>query len=134
MKIFLLLLVLTTVSCYRKPADDHKKMELLANRTCRAISIRQQRFALANQMRFAQDTLFKTKNKNDSARLKKELEKFSKQKNILLKESLALADTIRRQLDTIMPFTDKPAQKRFTAELDSLLAKKGCMATRNNVK
>lgn len=75
------------------------------------------------------DTLAHTKSKSDSVRLQSDLNKYSKQKDTLLKESLSLADTIHRQLDSIMPYTDKVAQKRFTAKLNALLSKKGCMVT-----
>ena len=131
MRVLLFLILLTVVSCNHPGGNNYNyyKMNLFADRTCRAISIRQQRFALANKIRFTQDTIAETKNKSDSVRLKTELAIFAKQKAVLLKESLALADTIRRQLDSIMPFTDKAAQKRFTAQLDSLLAKKGCATT-----
>ena len=101
-------------------------MELLADRSCRAISIRKERFKTADRIRYAQDTLLHTKSKADSGRLQKRLTGLLKEKGILLKESLALADTIRMQLDTLMPFTDKAAQQRFTSSLNSLLKKKGC--------
>ncbi|MEO6849000.1 MAG: hypothetical protein ABI203_02895 [Mucilaginibacter sp.] len=126
MKVILFLVLLTAVACSNPVNNKDGRINLLADRTCRAITIRQQRFDLANKIRFAQDTLSKTKDENDSLRLKSELDNFAEQKGTLLKESLALADTIRLQLDSIMPYTDKAAQKRFTHSLDSLLAKKGC--------
>lgn len=101
-------------------------MNRLADRTCRAISIRQQRFDLANKIRFAQDTLALSKNKNDSIRLQNCLKLYLNQKDALLTSSLQLADTIRRQLDSLVPYTDQAAQKRFKARLDSLLKRKGC--------
>lgn len=119
-------LLLAFCSCHRQAFEDKAKMELLADRTCRAISIRKERFAAADQIRFANDTLLHTKSKTDSARLQQRLAGLLKQKAILLKESLALADTIRLQLDSLMPYTDKDAQQRFTSSLNSLLAKKGC--------
>jgi uncharacterized membrane protein len=126
MRNWLFVVFLAAAACNR-PVSHDQKMVLLADRTCRAIGIRQQRFALADQIRFAEDTLFKTKSKSDSARLTAELAHFAGQRADLLKKSLALADTIRSQLDSIMPFTDKVAQQRFTRKLDSLLARKGCM-------
>lgn len=131
MRTFLILLLFFAVSCGRHASSD-TKIELLADRTCRAIHIRQQRFALADQIRFVQDTLFNIKNKNDTIRLRNSLDDLLRQKNILLKESLALADTIRAQLDSIMPYTNKAAQQHFTAKLDSLLAKKGCRITHSD--
>lgn len=121
--------ILMSCNNHLSSQNNDSKMELLANRSCRAISIRQQRFALADKIRFAMDTLAHTKSKSDSVRLQSDLNKYSKQKDTLLKESLSLADTIHRQLDSIMPYTDKVAQKRFTAKLNALLSKKGCMVT-----
>jgi hypothetical protein len=118
--------LLLIVSCSQSSKNNDSAVNLLADRSCRAISIRQQRFELANKIRFAQDTLAQAKNKNDSRRLGNELKLYFSQKDVLLKESLCLADTIRKQLDSLVPYTDKAAQKRFTARVDSLLAKKGC--------
>ena len=121
------LLLVIIFSCNKPASDKKEKLEQLADRTCRAIGIRQQRFTLANQIRFTQDTLSATKSKADSDRLQKRLAIYFKEKDVLLKESLALADTIRLQLDSVMPYSNKTAQNHFTASLDSLLAKKGCL-------
>lgn len=126
-KLFYCVLLAACCACNRPATVDNKaKLEQLADRSCRAISIRKQRFLLADQIRFAQDTLLQTKSKADSDRLQVRLKIYLTQKPELLKQSLALADTIHRQLDSLMPYTDKVAQKRFTKSLDSLLAKKGC--------
>ncbi|MDB5133122.1 MAG: hypothetical protein JWR02_2871 [Mucilaginibacter sp.] len=130
MKYFLFILVFAGVcSCKTKssPAQVNKaKLEQLADRSCRATSIREQRYALADKIRFTQDSLSKTKNRAGSQSLQSRLNGYLKQKEILLKTSLALADTIRMQLDSLLPYSDKAAQKRFTASLDSILKSKGC--------
>lgn len=125
-KISFCFLLAVFCSCNKSVPDNHKKLENLADNTCRAIDYRKQRYSVANQIRFAQDTLMQTKSKVDSDRLQKRLQMLSGKKSILLKESLSLADTIRLQLDSLMPYTDKQAQKRFTVSLDSILAKRGC--------
>src|ERR1700761_2938595 len=103
MRIILLMLLIAVVSCNKATSNKDAKMNLLADRTCRAISIRQERFALANKIRFAQDTLSQTKNKSDSIRLQARLKIYLNEKPILLKESLSLADTIHKQLDSLIP-------------------------------
>jgi hypothetical protein len=124
-----LLLVMIAFSCHKPvAAANNAKLDELADRTCQAISIRQQRFALANKIRFTQDSLTNLKLKGDSRRLQARLKDYMLLKDSLLKSSLAMADNIRLQLDSLVPYGDKGAQKRFTATLDSLLAKKGCMA------
>ncbi len=125
-KILFFIVPMALFACSKPVPDNHEKLEQLADRTCRAIDYRKERFACADQIRFAQDTLGQAKNKVDSDRLNKRLEVLLKEKTVILNKSLALADTIKRQLDSLMPFTDKVAQKRFTAQLDSLLTKKGC--------
>ncbi|MDB5122581.1 MAG: hypothetical protein JWP94_710 [Mucilaginibacter sp.] len=129
MKYFLLVLMLTAIySCNTKSTKqvNKERLEKLADRSCRATSIRKQRFVLADNIRFMQDSLSKAKNKADSARFQSRLAEYLKQKDILLKTSLALADTIRMQLDSLLPYSDKAAQKQFTASLDSILRSKGC--------
>jgi hypothetical protein len=129
MKYFLFILMLTGIySCNTKSTKqvNKERLEKLADRSCRATSIRKQRFVLADNIRFTQDSLSKAKNKADSTLFQGRLAEYLKQKDILLKTSLALADTIRMQLDSILPYSDKTAQKRFTASLDSILRSKGC--------
>lgn len=132
MRLLFCCLVAMIISC-NKPlpenADKNNRLDLLADRSCRAISIRQQRFALANKIRFASDTMATLKGKNDTMRLHNELQICLRQKDSLLKASLALADTIRMQLDSMMPYSDKAAQKQFTAKLDSTLKTRGCEVT-----
>lgn len=129
MKYILFILILAGVcSCNTKSSTkvSHAKLEQLADRSCRATVIRQQRYALADNIRFTQDSLAKAKDKAESQRLQGRLNEYLKQKGILLKTSLALADTIRMQLDSLLPYSDKAAQHRFTASLDSILRSKGC--------
>jgi len=132
MRLLFCCLVAMVISCNKptpKNVGKANRLDLLADRSCRAISIRQQRFALANKIRFATDTLASLKGKADTMRLHNKLQVCLGQKDSLLKASLALADTIRMQLDSMMPYSDKPAQKRFTAKLDSIIKAKGCEVT-----
>ncbi|MDF2432476.1 MAG: hypothetical protein JWP44_2107 [Mucilaginibacter sp.] len=129
-----LLMAMIICSCHQRDSFTHHdavihnaKLDQLAERTCRAIIIRQQRFALANNIRFTQDSLTSVNFRSDSHRLQDRLKKYMRQKDSLLKASLSLADNIRLQLDSLIPYGDKGAQKRFTITLDSLLVKKGCM-------
>jgi hypothetical protein len=123
---FYWLLVVACSACNKPVPDNHKKLEQLADKTCRAIDYRKQRFSLANQIRFAEDTLMQTKSKIDSDRLNKRLAVLAKEKETVLEKSLSLSDSIRMQLDSLIPYTNKDAQKRFTGELNRLLAQKGC--------
>lgn len=126
-KLFYCSCLVVFCACNNSPKIDTKaKLEQLADRSCRAIGIRKQRYMLADQIRFTQDTIMQTKNKVESERLQKKLKIYLEQKPKLLRASLLLADTIKRQIDSIFPFTDKIARNKFTSSLDSILVKKGC--------
>lgn len=100
----------------------------MANLECRAVAMREQRFALANQMRFAQDTLAVTKSSSDSQRLANEILIFTHEKNSLLQRSLQLADSIHLQLDSLRKFvfTDINEKKQFDEKLSEALKIRGC--------
>lgn len=123
-------LLLLASACQRSESNRNSaRLELLASRSCRAESIREQRFTLANQIRFADDSIAKTKDPATRQRLEKEMKGYLLRKDSLLKHSLSLADTIRIQLDSLMPAGDKAAQKAFGRTLDSLMKAKGCRVT-----
>lgn len=119
-------LLLSIVACSPSQEKNNNKLglEQLAERSVRAMNIRSQRYTLADKIRFVQDSIAGAANGSIKERLQAELNGYLKQKDSLLKQSLALADTIRLELDTIMPDHDKTAQKRFNHELDSLIKEK----------
>ncbi|MBS1525046.1 MAG: hypothetical protein JST19_05320 [Bacteroidetes bacterium] len=124
------LVLAAIVACNKpSPAGNNSKLDQLADRTCRAMHIRQQRYALADKIRFADDTLGVVKDEKTRVRLQNSMKIYLIQKDSLLKLSLALADTIQRQLDSLTPYTNKDARKQFNADLNRLLAKKGCPVT-----
>ena len=71
------LIVLFTFSCQKHKSDIKDLVNQFADLECRAIALREQRFDLANQMRFTQDTLLLTTGKGDTTRLKVKLDSFS---------------------------------------------------------
>ncbi len=114
-------------SCNQSSKLD-EKVNYIANLECRAVAMREQRFALANELRFAQDTLLIAKSSSDSQRLTKNIQIFTKEKGNLLKQSLQLADSIHLQLDSLRKFvfTDKNDKKQFEEKLEKELQKRGC--------
>jgi len=100
----------------------------LANIECRAFALRNQRFELANKMRFMQDSLAGMKLPEDSAKIQQDLAKLNVKKDSILTASLHLADSIKIQLDFVMThyLTDKEKEQEFNRELDALLTKNGC--------
>ena len=115
------------LSCNRQSKLD-EKASYIAGLECRAISLRQQRFALANQLRFAQDSLQQLKVGDDSTKLTKEIHVFTNEKDKLLQQSLQLADTIHLSLDSLRKFvfTGNDDKKVFDEKLKAVLTKNGC--------
>ena len=132
MKIFPigLLLILPILGCHKpNAAVNEHGIELLASRSFRAINLRQQRYDLADKMRFAQEAMGGKANQNVKDSINRDLQIYSQQKARLLKESLALADTIRLQADSLMLYTNKTTQKIFKHKLDSIIRQKSNLKT-----
>jgi len=125
-KLCLVFLLFILFSCHTLKKDYQKSLNFLAVKTCKAITIRKQRFALADEIRFIQDTLATTKNSHKSVILKDKLSRLLKYKDKIIQQSLLLADTIRVKLDSMNSFYDKAEMKHFNSSLDSILTKKNC--------
>lgn len=124
---FVVFLFFYLTSCHRQNVMD-EKANYIAGLECRAVLLREQRFALANQLRFAQDTLLQKKGSYDTIRLVQKIESFKKTKVRLLQESLQLADTIHLALDSIrkFAFTGNDDKRFFDLKLQEALRKRGC--------
>ncbi len=97
----------------------------LADVECQAIQLREQRFQLANTIRFTQDSLLKSG--SDSLTWVKKLQQLDAEKQMLLAKSLQLADTITRKTNAALGnLSDKEKQQAFSAMLDEALKKRGC--------
>ena len=115
------------ISCGPSKILDKKANEI-AGLECRAISLREQRFALANQFRFTQDSLLHLTSSADSAHLIQEISVYTSEKNKLLQQSLQLADTIHLALDSLRKyvFTSPDDKKLFDQKLKNALKERGC--------
>lgn len=105
--------------CASGPGDAD--VERLAEMEVRAITLREQRFALANEIRFTQDTLLRTDSGDArAAELEAKLKVFAARKDSLLVASLALADTIKQNLDSIIDPDRYSREEReaFNAQLN----------------
>lgn len=131
MKYFLLILLFAT-SCEsgKKKIDFSGMAQLTADIECRAISIREKRFKLANEIRFTQDTLLLTKN-TDSLRLKLNLARLNGDKEVVMSQSQLMADSIKNLIDSLSKnfLTDPASKKQFNDSLNLILAMKGCLNT-----
>lgn len=88
--------------------------------------MRNQRFELADKIRFTQDTLLNSA--GDTLVLNKKLLAMDAEKQALLDKSIRLADTIGKKTAILMRdyFTDKKKEIEFYRLLEIALKKKGC--------
>ena len=129
MRYFLLILLFAS-SCKseKKKVDFSGMAQSIADIECRAISIREKRFELANDIRFIQDTLLVTKN-IDSVRLKLKFAYLNNERETIISKSQLMADTIKNLIDSLSKnyLIDPASKKQFNDSLNAILAKRGCI-------
>jgi hypothetical protein len=127
-KCWLAIITLIFFSCNDTFPEKAKMVKSLADLECRAIELKNKRFQLADNIRFAQDTLLHFKSTTDTILLELRLKEWDIQKLLLVNKSLALADSIKLQMEIIMSryFTDKKKEQEFNVLLDAALKKNGC--------
>ena len=128
MKTIVCLSIVVMLSCNNKPTNQ-QVVQQFANLECRAIQLRKQRFALANTIRNKEDSISMVTDPVEKLKLKNELLKLSDQKQQLVNESLALADSIKPKLDKMMQenFTTIQQKQEFSHLLNEELKRKGCV-------
>lgn len=124
------IIVVSLFSCQSHKPDLKTAVDKFADLECRAMHLREKRFALANDIRFTQDTLLHSTDNADTTRLKLQIETFNKQKDVLLKQSLSLADTIHNELNDLMKnkLTNQSEKAGFDSMLNHTLQQRGCLA------
>ena len=130
LKLFLCTVIVVSVfSCKSGKGDIKGTVDKFADLECRAMTLREKRFELANKIRFTEDTLLHPTAKADTSKLKLKLQAFNKEKDVLLKQSLSLADTIRNQLNDLMKnqLADEKDKANFDQTLKTALEERGCI-------
>jgi hypothetical protein len=125
MKYNLFVVAFLWASCSAGTEDRESRLDHLADQIGKARTYRQERFACAEMIRYTQDTIQKDENRTNSCRLKSRLDSLYLLKKSLIGESNSLADSIRKGLDSLVPYRDRDAERTFRHDLDSLLMKKG---------
>ena len=125
------LLVISTLilfSCNNISSDKETMVKLLVNMECRAIELKNKRFQLADNIRYAQDTLLHFKSITDTDLIQIRLKNYDIQKQLIVNQSLTLADSIKLHMEIIMPryFNTKKKEMEFNMLLDESLKKNGC--------
>ncbi len=125
------MLLLTFNSCGLHNDNLTQSINQLANLECRAINLREKRFSLANKLRFAEDSL-RLKNTSTGLEVNQNMVALQLQKDSLLKNSIALADSIKIIMDDLFAkkLTTDKSKKEFNQELNKALIKKGCLVNR----
>lgn len=115
------------VSCENKQAVLQKKAYEFASLECKAIKLREKRFALANEIRFTTDSIRQFSKATDTSQLHRKLELYNKNKETMLQQSLAVAQTIQHELSSLMKneLSDKNDRAYFNALLNKALIEKG---------
>lgn len=125
-----LFIVLIVCSCTPKPEQPSLKKIVndFAQLECRAIALREQRFALANQIRFTQDTLLHASDKSNTARLNAKLKALNIKREHTTERSLVLADSIKHRLDSLMSnhLTKEEYKDQFNQMLHTTLENMHC--------
>ena len=90
---------------------------------CRTEKLKDHRFALADKMRFTQDTILQKS--KDTIELRNQLVEMEKEKQLLLTQSLQLADTIKQKMEFLMTnyLTDKKRENEFNQFLKEEIKK-----------
>ncbi len=118
------------LSCQQKNVPDVAAIVAdFSKLECRAVHIREQRYALANTIRFTEDSMALVKDINDKKKaLQDSLNSYLKTKDDLLALSLRLADTIKLKLDTIIKVQLKTKDNiaEFDKQLSAALIKQNC--------
>lgn len=121
------ILFVLVFSCKNKVSLD-STINDFANTECRAMQLRSQRFKLADNIRFTQDSIIQKTQSGDTLQLHEKITKMYMEKELLFIQSSRLADSIKVQFDLIMStdLTDKNKELAFNRKLDSILIIKGC--------
>jgi hypothetical protein len=122
------LMFLFLLSCHTETKEMNKMVRDFANLECRAISLREQRFELANKIRFTEDTLLQPTKTIDTLALKSKLAVLNEEKQSLLHNSLMLADSIKARMDSLN--NSHPNNDNFRQQFNEMLmielSKRGC--------
>lgn len=115
---FLFFCILTFVSC-KQDVDIDKLVIAFSEIQCRAITLKDKRYELADHLRNIEVDSILKKKEIDSLRLVIKNTKY---------QSLMVADSIKNKLNDLFKneLSDKEKQKEFTSRLENFITKHGC--------
>lgn len=120
-------------SCQTESTTTTKKgqdsVAIMADLHCEAVELRKVRFELADEIRFAEDTLLHLNpNDTDRVRLEHKLQALGPYTDSIVTRSLELSKIINSTLDSLMEkeFIDRVQREAFDSSLTAELSKRGC--------
>jgi hypothetical protein len=134
MKSFFLLTAFSAASFFfscgtHSKAVIEKSVAQFADLECEAIQLRKQRFSLADEIRYTEDTLQRAPNETATAELRQKLALLNTQKLQLTNDSRAMAERIKEHIDSLMASVLKTGEEKeaFNTELTKVLKQKNCL-------
>lgn len=127
--IFWVSLLICASGCTSDEVKIQRIAQDFASLECRAIELRKSRFALADTIRFAEDSLILLQEDSSIiAGINLRMKGYEQRKNDLVKTSLSLAEHIRDHLDSLMSneLSKPDHRKLFDAALENALKERGC--------
>ena len=126
-----MILIVTFTFCKHDSTEDINKLAAsFSDLECRAFTLREHRYALADKIRFTEDSIAKAiYTPAEKVQFQTNLTGYFTEKDNTLAASLRLADTIKNQLDSIIKIRlhDTAKTKLFDDALSAELEKKHCM-------
>ncbi len=130
MKKFLLFLLIVFAAC--QSSKDQKvqwpvDLDELSTLHCQSIKLKNERFSLADSIRFLQDSiLVNEKLGNDISGFKDHLKELEIKKDVLAAQSYALSDSIESKIKLVIRDLNQDEKRIFNDSLNALTLAKGC--------
>ncbi len=122
------LIAVLVSGCASKEAEIARVVKEFVPLEARAIDLRQARFALADSIRFAQTRLMELPaDSPERAEMDRHISEFLKDKEVLLNQSLALADTVKASIEVLLSgvLQNETDRDRFYKLLNAELKSRG---------
>lgn len=117
------------LSCGNGPKQNiQKAVDDFATLECKAVRLRNQRFDLANTLRYTEDSLLHSSNPQDTARLRRQVAMLQQEKERLTRQSREMANRIKLRMDSLTEtqFRTREEKERFHSAVTEALKKNNC--------
>ncbi len=130
MKKYFLFFLIFLASCATNSDQKNEwpvDLDELSTLHCQSIALKNERFQLADSIRFIQDSIIvNTKSGNDISYYQDHLIELEKRKKILTANSYALSDTIESKMKIVIRDLNPDEKRIFNDSLNARTKAKGC--------